>query len=146
MWFISQIEVIQSTLLRIILHDYKILIYFFLAWNEKNGYRQDGKFALFRMCRSRSEIYKTMLAKRRYRYIFDKIFRYWGMFFASVEEQLKAIFFFFSQVLETIGPPYSSDFVTLFMPMVENEEITGTMRGDGENDPLSEFIGKIYKL
>lgn len=27
------------------------------------------------------------------------------------------------------------------MPMVENEEITGTMRGDGENDPVSEFIG-----
>jgi hypothetical protein len=26
--------------------------------------------------------------------------------------------------------------------MVENEEITGTMRGDGENDPVSEFIGK----
>lgn len=28
------------------------------------------------------------------------------------------------------------------MPMVENDEITGTMRGDGENDPVSEFIGK----
>lgn len=27
------------------------------------------------------------------------------------------------------------------MPMVENDEITGTMRGDGENDPVSEFIG-----
>lgn len=26
--------------------------------------------------------------------------------------------------------------------MVENDEITGTMRGDGENDPVSEFIGK----
>lgn len=45
------------------------------------------------------------------------------------------------QVLETIGPPYSSEFVHLFMPMVENDEITGTMRGDGENDPVSEFIG-----
>ncbi|KAJ8970315.1 hypothetical protein NQ317_000775 [Molorchus minor] len=33
------------------------------------------------------------------------------------------------QVLETIGPPYSSEFVHLFMPMVENDEITGTMRG-----------------
>lgn len=45
-------------------------------------------------------------------------------------------------MLETIGPPYSSEFVHLFMPMVENDEITGTMRGDGENDPVSEFIGK----
>lgn len=26
--------------------------------------------------------------------------------------------------------------------MVENEEITGTMRAEGENDPVSEFIGK----
>lgn len=25
--------------------------------------------------------------------------------------------------------------------MVENEEITGTMRAEGENDPVSEFIG-----
>lgn len=29
------------------------------------------------------------------------------------------------------------------MPMVENDEITGTMRGDGENDPVSEFIGTV---
>lgn len=29
------------------------------------------------------------------------------------------------------------------MPMVENDEITGTMRGDGENDPVSEFIGML---
>lgn len=32
------------------------------------------------------------------------------------------------------------------MPMVENDEITGTMRGDGENDPVSEFIGKYNLL
>jgi hypothetical protein len=46
------------------------------------------------------------------------------------------------QVLEAISPPYTPEFVQLFLPMVENEEITGTMRGDGENDPVSEFIGK----
>lgn len=49
-------------------------------------------------------------------------------------------------MLEAIGPPYSSEFVHLFMPMVENDEITGTMRGDGENDPVSEFIGKFFNL
>lgn len=27
--------------------------------------------------------------------------------------------------------------------MVENEEITGSMRGEGDNDPVSEFIGII---
>lgn len=30
--------------------------------------------------------------------------------------------------------------------MVEDEEITGTMRGDSENDLVSEFIGKFIKL
>lgn len=29
--------------------------------------------------------------------------------------------------------------------MVECDDITGSMRGDGENDPVSEFIGKIIK-
>lgn len=46
------------------------------------------------------------------------------------------------QVLEAIAPPYTNEFVQLFLPMVENEEITGSMRGDGDNDPVSEFIGK----
>lgn len=46
-------------------------------------------------------------------------------------------------MLESIAPPYTSEFVQLFLPMVENEEITGTMRGDGENDLVSDFIGKF---
>lgn len=29
--------------------------------------------------------------------------------------------------------------------MVEHEEITGTMRGDSDNDLVSEFIGKLVK-
>lgn len=36
------------------------------------------------------------------------------------------------------------EFVQLFLPMVENEEIMGSMRGEGDNDPVSEFIGKIF--
>ncbi len=47
------------------------------------------------------------------------------------------------KVLESIAPPYTSEFVQLFLPMVENEEITGTMRGDGDGDLVSDFIG-IY--
>lgn len=50
------------------------------------------------------------------------------------------------QVLETITHPYSPEFVQLFLPMVENEEITGSMRGEGDNDPVSEFIGKYASL
>jgi TH1 protein len=36
--------------------------------------------------------------------------------------------------------------VQLFLPMVEHEEVTGTTRGDGENDPVSEFIGKFQLI
>ncbi|KAH1029334.1 hypothetical protein HUJ05_002593 [Dendroctonus ponderosae] len=56
------------------------------------------------------------------------------------DTDISLIRYFVTEVLDTIGPPYSSEFVHLFMPMVENDEITGTMRGDGENDPVSEFI------
>ncbi|GJQ68196.1 TH1 [Trypoxylus dichotomus] len=56
------------------------------------------------------------------------------------DTDISLIRYFVTEVLEDIGPPYSSEFVNLFMPMVENDEITGTMRGDGENDPVSEFI------
>lgn len=61
-------------------------------------------------------------------------------------QSLKNWFWIHFQVLETIGPPYSTEFVHLFMPMVENDEITGTMRGDGENDPVSEFIGMFFNF
>ena len=43
-------------------------------------------------------------------------------------------------MLETIAPPYSNEFVSLFLPLVENEEITGSMRIDSDSDPVSEFI------
>lgn len=50
------------------------------------------------------------------------------------------------KVLESIAPPYTSEFVQLFLPMVENEEITGTMRGDGDSDLVSDFIGILTIL
>lgn len=50
--------------------------------------------------------------------------------------------------MEAIAPPYTAEFIQLFLPMVENEEITGTMRGESENDLVSEFISKydVQKL
>lgn len=56
--------------------------------------------------------------------------------------------YFVTEVLETITHPYSPEFVQLFLPMVENDEImvANSMRGEsggggGDNDPVSEFIG-----
>ena len=50
--------------------------------------------------------------------------------------------YFVTEVLETIAPPYSPEFVSVFLPLVENEEITGSMRHtmDMDTDPVSEFI------
>ena len=50
--------------------------------------------------------------------------------------------YFVTEVLDTIAPPYSAEFVQLFLPLVENDEILGGMRmRDGqEEDPVSEFI------
>ena len=48
----------------------------------------------------------------------------------------------FSQVLDVIAPPYTSDFVQLFLPILENDSIAGTIRAEGEHDPVAEFIGE----
>ncbi|KXJ78690.1 negative elongation factor D-like [Aedes albopictus] len=56
------------------------------------------------------------------------------------DTDISLIRYFVTEVLETITHPYSPEFVQLFLPMVENEEITGSMRGEGDNDPVSEFI------
>lgn len=46
------------------------------------------------------------------------------------------------QVLDVIAPPYTSDFVQLFLPILENDSIAGTIKTEGEHDPVTEFIGK----
>lgn len=63
---------------------------------------------------------------------------------AKDDTDISLIRYFVTEVLDTITHPYSKEFVELFLPMVENEEITGTMR-DGDNDVVSEFIGKFFK-
>jgi negative elongation factor C/D len=47
-------------------------------------------------------------------------------------------------VLDVIAPPYTSDFVQLFLPILENDSIAGTIKTEGEHDPVTEFIGKAY--
>lgn len=61
---------------------------------------------------------------------------------ARGDTDISLIRYFVTEVLDAIMHPYSPEFVQLFLPMVENEEITGSMRGEGDHDPVSEFIGK----
>lgn len=63
---------------------------------------------------------------------------------ARGDTDMSLIRYFVTEVLDCVAPPYTLEFVQLFLPLVENEEITGTMRGDGENDPVSEFIGEFW--
>ena len=42
-------------------------------------------------------------------------------------------------MLETIAPPYSQEFASLFLPLVE-KEITDSMRVDMDSDTVSEYI------
>ena len=41
-----------------------------------------------------------------------------------------------------IAPPYSSEFIQLFLPIVRNEEITGRLRNADRTDDVSLFLGK----
>jgi negative elongation factor C/D len=61
---------------------------------------------------------------------------------AKGDTDVSLIRYFVTEVLETITQPYSPEFVSLFLPMVENEDITNRMN-DEENDPFAEFIGEI---
>nr|XP_002129224.1 negative elongation factor C/D [Ciona intestinalis] len=47
---------------------------------------------------------------------------------------------FVTEVLDIICPPYTSDFVHMFLPIIENESITGSLRNEDGNDPVSDFI------
>ncbi|KAK3579939.1 hypothetical protein CHS0354_020832 [Potamilus streckersoni] len=47
---------------------------------------------------------------------------------------------FVSEVLDVIAPPYTAEFVNVFLPLIENDDITGTLRSEDGNDPVSEFI------
>ncbi|KAG2461941.1 NELFD factor, partial [Polypterus senegalus] len=50
---------------------------------------------------------------------------------------------FVTEVLDVIAPPYTTDFVQLFLPILENESIAGTIKAEGEHDPVAEFIGEV---
>jgi len=67
------------------------------------------------------------------------------------DTDINLIRYFVTEMLDIVGPPYSNDFVDLFLPMVENDEITGgnvpnpsTQDGRGSStdssDVVSEFI------
>ncbi|KAJ8260299.1 hypothetical protein GJAV_G00179380 [Gymnothorax javanicus] len=58
----------------------------------------------------------------------------------KLNTDISLIRYFVTEVLDVIAPPYTSDFVQLFLPILENDSIAGTIRAEGEHDPVAEFI------
>ncbi|XP_066558228.1 negative elongation factor C/D isoform X1 [Amia ocellicauda] len=58
----------------------------------------------------------------------------------KLNTDISLIRYFVTEVLDVIAPPYTSDFVQLFLPILENDSIAGTIRAEGESDPVAEFI------
>ena len=42
-----------------------------------------------------------------------------------------------------IAPPYSSEFIQVFLPIVRNEKITGRLRNADQTDDVSLFLGEF---
>ncbi|XP_018026023.1 negative elongation factor D [Hyalella azteca] len=57
------------------------------------------------------------------------------------DTDISLIRYFVREVLEIVAAPYSLDFIKLFLPLVENDDITGTIRSS-DNDLVSQFIGQ----
>ncbi|XP_032113041.1 negative elongation factor C/D isoform X3 [Sapajus apella] len=58
----------------------------------------------------------------------------------KLDTDISLIRYFVTEVLDVIAPPYTSDFVQLFLPILENDSIAGTIKTEGEHDPVAEFI------
>lgn len=57
------------------------------------------------------------------------------------DTDISLIRYFVREVLEIIAPPYSLDFINLFLPLVENDEITGPIRSN-DNDLVAQFLSQ----
>ncbi|XP_076058281.1 negative elongation factor complex member TH1 [Oratosquilla oratoria] len=69
------------------------------------------------------------------------VMKYIKSCYEKADTDISLIRYFVREVLEIIAPPYTVEFIQLFLPLVENEDITGTMRINADNDLVAEFIG-----
>ena len=62
----------------------------------------------------------------------------------SVSLRLTA--YYSMQVLSIIGPPYSTEFTSVFLPLLQNDEIVSSLVSQSKDDPVSLFLGKSWSL
>ncbi|CAG2106667.1 unnamed protein product [Medioppia subpectinata] len=56
------------------------------------------------------------------------------------ETDMSLIRYFVCEVLDVITPPFTADFVQLFYPVVNNADVTGSLRSDAEQQLVHEFL------
>lgn len=59
------------------------------------------------------------------------------------DTDISLIRYFVIEVLYMISPPYTEEFVSLFLPLVESEVVTGNMKTESDTQLVNEFIGMI---
>ncbi|XP_019853527.1 PREDICTED: negative elongation factor D-like [Amphimedon queenslandica] len=50
--------------------------------------------------------------------------------------------YFVSEVLSIIGPPYSTEFTSVFLPLLQNDEIVSSLVSQTKDDPVSLFLAE----
>ncbi|XP_042865780.1 negative elongation factor D-like [Penaeus japonicus] len=68
------------------------------------------------------------------------VMKYIKSCYTKGDTDISLIRYFVREVLEIVSPPYTVEFVQLFLPLVENEDITGSMRMNTDSDLVTEFI------
>jgi len=61
------------------------------------------------------------------------------------DTDISLIRYFVREVLEIVAPPYTHEFIKLFLPLVENEEITGPIRAK-DHDLVAQFCAQSQSL
>ncbi|KAL5012912.1 hypothetical protein ScPMuIL_011463 [Solemya velum] len=60
--------------------------------------------------------------------------------FVKQETDISLIRHFVMEILDVIAPPYTPEFIQMFLPLIENKDITGSMKSDDGSNPVSEFL------
>ncbi|CAH1779902.1 unnamed protein product [Owenia fusiformis] len=91
----------------------------------------------------RLELKKTLLDRMVHLFSRGCVFPVVSYIKACWEKQdtdVSLIRHFVTEILDVIAPPYTQEFVQLLLPLIENEDITGSLRNDEGSDPVSEFL------
>ena len=131
------------------------MLYLFLrlARAKEDYTRSIRAFIESRLCCARSHLHQELLAKRNHRRVAHSslcgrgacvCFALWSrdtfnILLTIVRE------WFLRQVLDVVTSPYSNEFIELLLPLVDNPDITESLKID-EKHRCAEFIGQLQPI